>query len=142
MHRVFFGLIAIPLIELWVLIAVGAEIGALTTVVLCVLTAMAGIYLLRYQGFSLMRQVDEKVARGEAPAQEMIEGVMMAFGGVLLLFPGFVSDALGFALILPFTRRFLVSQFTAYFAKKASYVRTESVIIEGEYVRNDHEKLK
>lgn len=145
MHKVLFALIGIPLIELWVLISVGAEIGALSTIILCVLTAVVGLQLLRIQGFFLLRRVDERVARGEAPSMEMVEGVALSVGGVMLLFPGFVSDIVGFILLLPFTRQWLIKRMFKYYSVRASVYQAgtrNDDIIDADFERHDNDRLK
>jgi UPF0716 protein FxsA len=96
--------VLIPVIELSVLIEVGDAIGALSTVALVFLTAIIGVSLVRSQGLSTLMQVQQKLARGEAPGKEIVEGMMLAAAGVLLLIPGFVTDFIGLLLLTPFTR--------------------------------------
>lgn len=100
--------LVVPLVEIYVLIEVGQVIGALSTVALCVLTAVVGGALLRIQGITTMQRAQRSIARGEAPAMEMLEGVALAVGGGLLLTPGFVTDAIGFLCLVPWSRRALV----------------------------------
>ena len=94
-----------PLIEIYLFIKVGAQIGALTTVLLCVVTAIIGMALLRHQGLSTMRNVQTQMQHGELPAIGMIEGMMLFFAGALLLTPGFFTDAIGFILLIPPLRK-------------------------------------
>lgn len=98
----------VPLVEIYLLIEVGQVIGALTTVGLCVLTAVLGGILLRFQGISTMRRAQLSIARGEPPALEMLEGMALAIGGAMLLTPGFATDAVGFLCLIPWTRRALL----------------------------------
>jgi UPF0716 protein FxsA len=100
----FLLFVLIPVIELSVLIEVGDAIGALSTVALVFLTAIVGVSLVRSQGLSTLMQVQQKLARGEAPGKEIVEGMMLAAAGVLLLIPGFVTDFIGLLLLTPFTR--------------------------------------
>lgn len=101
----FLLFVLIPVIELSVLIQVGDVLGAWTTVGLCLFTAIVGVSLVRSQGVSTLMQVQQKMARGEAPGQEIVEGMMLAMAGVLLLIPGFVTDFIGLLLLTPFTRK-------------------------------------
>ncbi|NRD72425.1 FxsA family protein [Shewanella sp. VB17] len=96
--------ILVPVIELNVLIQVGDALGSLTTVGLVFLTAIVGVSLVRSQGISTLMQVQQKLARGEAPGQEIVEGMMLAVAGLLLLIPGFVTDTIGLLLLTPMTR--------------------------------------
>ena len=97
--------IAIPIIEMVVLIKVGGLIGVFPTVALVVLTAMAGVWLLKREGSSTLTRLQEKLAQGELPGKELLEGVMLIIGGALLLTPGFVTDAIGFVCLIPWLRQ-------------------------------------
>jgi len=100
--------LVVPLVEIWILIEVGQEIGALPTIGLCVLTAVFGAALLRLQGLQTLTRAQQNLNRGEIPAIEMFEGVALAFGGALLLTPGFATDVLGFLCLVPWTRRAMI----------------------------------
>ncbi|MBT1444212.1 FxsA family protein [Shewanella sp. JM162201] len=97
--------IVIPVVELWVLIRVGEVLGTWSTVALVLLTAVVGVSLVRSQGVSTLMAAQEKLSRGEAPTGELVEGIMLAMAGVLLLIPGFVTDFIGLLLLSPFTRK-------------------------------------
>ena len=117
--------IVMPVIEMWLLITIGGYIGALSTIALVLLTAVMGIGLLRQQGFSTLWRGKEKLQQGKLPAQEMMEGIVLAVSGALLLTPGFVTDAIGLLGLLPFTRIFLVKtivqKFSFIMAAEASF---------------------
>jgi UPF0716 protein FxsA len=98
-----------PIVEMYVLIRVGQWIGAWPTIGLVTLTAFIGLALLRQQGFSTLLRGRRRLEQGELPAEEMVEGLMLAIGGALLLTPGFVTDTFGFACLLPPTRRALAA---------------------------------
>ncbi|WP_285163423.1 FxsA family protein [Shewanella goraebulensis] len=100
----FLVFILVPAIELSVLISVGDVFGPLNTVALVFLTAIVGVSLVRSQGLSTLMSVQSKLERGEAPGKEIVEGMMLAAAGLLLLFPGFVTDFIGLLLLTPFTR--------------------------------------
>ncbi len=100
--------IAIPLLEIWVLIQVGGLIGALPTIALVVATALLGAWLLRQQGLSTLQRAQRAMAHGEPPAIEIMEGMLLFFAAALLLTPGFLTDTIGFALLLPPLRRRLI----------------------------------
>jgi UPF0716 protein FxsA len=97
----------VPLVEIYLLIVVGGWIGALPTVLLVVLTAVAGAALARYQGMATLQRLQATLGRGETPAIEMLEGVILLAGALLLLTPGFFTDLVGFACLLPPSRRAL-----------------------------------
>lgn len=105
-----FLFIALPIIELVVLIEVGSAIGALNTIGLVLLTAIIGAALLKKQGLATLTRANQRINSGEIPAREMAEGLILAFGGALLLTPGFITDAVGFLCLLPGSRHWLVSQ--------------------------------
>ncbi|MCG9722368.1 FxsA family protein [Shewanella sp. Isolate7] len=96
--------VLIPVIELNVLIRVGETLGSWTTVGLVIFTAVVGVSLVRSQGIHTLMSVQQKLARGEAPGQEIVEGMMLAMAGLLLLIPGFVTDFIGLLLLTPLTR--------------------------------------
>jgi len=98
----------VPLLEIYLLIKVGAVIGALPTVFVVVFTAVLGAWLLRIQGFATLRRVQETLASGGIPAMEMLEGAVLLIAGALLLTPGFFTDAIGFLCLVPGIRRALI----------------------------------
>ena len=93
-----------PLAEIYVLIRVGSNIGALNTIALCILTAVAGAALIRIQGVGTLLRIRAALDRGELPAMAMIEGAQLVVAGALLLTPGFVTDTCGFVLLVPAVR--------------------------------------
>ncbi|MFO8024275.1 FxsA family protein [Thiohalophilus sp.] len=109
MFRLFLLLfIAIPLIEIYFLIQIGEVIGAWPTILLVVLTAVIGVGLLRWQGFSTLMRFQSELARGQVPAMPLLEGLVLVVAGALLLTPGFVTDAGGFILLVPPLRQGLI----------------------------------
>ena len=138
----------IPLLELYLLIEVGSEIGAIPTIFLTVFTAVLGGLMVRVQGFSTALKVREVLDRGEVPAIEMIEGALLLLAGFLLLLPGFLTDAIGFLLLVPQIRRALV----LWYLRRSGGVPTASPIqrqrrresgprvIEGEFRREDDDR--
>ncbi|PLY16249.1 MAG: exlusion protein FxsA [Sedimenticola sp.] len=100
--------VGIPLVELYFLIKVGSFIGAMPTILLTLFTAVLGGTLVRIQGLSTAMRVRESMERGEVPAIEMIEGVVLLASGVLLLLPGFITDVIGFVCLIPPVRRLMI----------------------------------
>lgn len=144
--------IAVPVLEMWLLIRVGGVIGAWPTIGLVLLTAVVGLALLRQQGFATLVRGVGKLDQGELPAQEMFEGLILAVCGALLLTPGFFTDVVGFAGLLPAPRRWLVGRLLsrahvvdgayrrhAAFSKRENVHRetSEGSTLEGEYRRED-----
>ena len=101
--------IGVPLVEIYLFIQVGGLIGALPTVLLVIVTALLGVSLLRAQGFQTMAKFQQEVATGQLPANTMLEGVALIFGGALLLTPGFLTDTIGFLCLIPFTRQTIIA---------------------------------
>ncbi len=96
----------VPIIELYVLIEAGHQIGVGATVGMVILTGIAGAYLARSQGFNLVNRIQAELNQGRIPAEEMMDGAMILSGGLLLLTPGFCTDLFGFCLLTPVTRQF------------------------------------
>jgi UPF0716 protein FxsA len=104
----FIVFLVVPLVEIWLLIEVGSVIGAIWTVILVVLTAIIGAALVRAQGLATLSRAQAQLRAGELPAVEMFEGVALIVAGALLLTPGFFTDAVGFTLLVPPLRRWLI----------------------------------
>ncbi|MDO6459955.1 FxsA family protein [Granulosicoccaceae sp. 1_MG-2023] len=110
---IFFLFVAIPIIEIALLIKVGGILGLLPTLGIVILTAVLGTAMLRAQSVATVSAVRSKLDAGEMPALQMFEGAALLVGGVLLLTPGFVTDAMGFFCLLPLTRRWLIRRILA-----------------------------
>lgn len=142
MPLLLFLFILVPLLEMVVLIKVGEVIGALNTVGLVLLTAVIGLWLLRREGFATLLRARQRLDAGEVPAGEMLEGMVIAAGGALLLTPGFITDTIGFCCLIPPVRRALVRLFYRRWERHiiVSHRAGESGdvgdrVIEGEYRR-------
>ena len=135
---VFFLLfVGVPLIELYLLIQVGGEIGALPTIGLSILTAVVGAALARRQGFAVLAEVHAAADRGEVPALPMLDGALLLIAGLMLLLPGFVTDGLGFLLLVPPFRRLLIGRFVRVLPQRPTPGPEPPRIIEGEFRRHD-----
>ena len=108
--RIFFFIFGFALLEVLVLAKVAGLIGWPITIVLTVATAMLGSYLFRRQGLDTWLRLNQRMQQGEIPGQEMVEGMMLLLGGALLITPGFITDSVGFALLLPGSRRWLANK--------------------------------
>jgi len=135
--------IGLPLIELYVLIRVGSGIGALPTILLSILTAVIGIWLVRHQGFGVLRRVRDLLDRGEVPAIEMMDGALILAAGLCLILPGFLTDSLGFLLLIPPLRRVLIARYIGIRpltmpppAGEVIRTQTRVRVIEGEFRRD------
>lgn len=142
----FLILLLVPVVEIYVLISVGSVIGAIPTIALVVCTALLGVMLLRFQGWTTLQRARLSMARGQVPAMEMMSGVVLLIAGILLLTPGFITDALGFLLLVPAVREALLRRVLRNLQPgpnatpggdgrdRASH---EPYTIEGEYRRDD-----
>jgi UPF0716 protein FxsA len=109
--------IFVPVVEMWLLITVGQQIGAVSTIGLVLLTAFIGVSLLRYQGAAALLKARSKLSSGELPAREIADGLFFAVGGALLLTPGFVTDVIGFACLTPGIRTVIIGFFASRFSR-------------------------
>ncbi|MEN0105657.1 MAG: FxsA family protein [Pseudomonas sp.] len=149
MRAFLFLFLLFPIIELAVLIKVGSAIGVLPTLLLVIGSAVLGSVLLRVAGVATAWRARERLSRGELPEQEMLEGLLIAVGGGLLLLPGFISDIFGLLCLLPFTRRLIVGKLRQRAAEQALRQRafaddlaarsgqTRPNVIEGEFEHRD-----
>ncbi len=108
MRILFILFIIIPIAEMWLLIKVGEQIGASATILLVLATAVLGVALLKQQGLSTLLRANQRLEKGELPAEELLSGFCLAVGGALLLTPGFLTDTFGFICLLPMTRALLI----------------------------------
>ena len=111
MNTVLFLIIGIPLIEIYLFIKIGSQIGAFNTVLLILTTAVAGVAYARYEGFNTLKSGISQLIKNEMPIYELISGATLAFAALLLIFPGFATDLIGILLIVPFTRRIILGRF-------------------------------
>ena len=107
MNSILLTIILVPVIEIYLLIKIGSQIGAISTILLIFLTAILGIYYARYEGINTLRAGFVQLSRNESPSYEMLSGAAIAFAAILLIIPGFATDTLGFLLIFPLSRSFI-----------------------------------
>ncbi len=139
MFKILFLLfISIPLIEIYLLIQIGASIGAATTVILCIFTAALGAFLVRLQGLLTIAKVKQSMDRGELPAVTLLEGLMLLLTGVLLLTPGFFTDVIGFLCLVPAIRSKLATSLLKGYIEPQHRQRNErQAALEGEFWEED-----
>ena len=130
MNTILLFIILIPVIEIYLFIKIGSQIGAITTILLIFTTAIMGIYYAKYEGLNTLKSGFSQLSRNETPAYEVVSGAAIALAAMLLIIPGFATDILGFLLIFPITRNFLFSRF----AKKFKTKKTEkNNFIDGDF---------
>ena len=130
MNPIFLTIIFVPVIEIYLLIKIGSQIGAITTIFLIFITAIVGVYYAKYEGLNTLRSGFNQLKRNETPTYEMLSGAAIAFAAVLLIIPGFATDLLGFLLIFPLTRKFI---FNGLFKKFNTVNTRKNDFIDGEY---------
>ena len=138
MNAILLLIICIPLIEIYLLIKVGSMIGAFNTIFLIFFTAITGIYFARLAGLNAIRSGFSQLIRNEIPIYEIISGAALAFAALLLIIPGFLTDLIGFLLIIPITRKFFISSISFKFKKKN--INNNEDIIEGSIDENQQNK--
>ena len=130
MNSVILTIILIPVIEIYLFIKIGSQIGALNTILLIFVTAFIGVYYAKYEGLNTIRSGFSQLIKNEIPAYEIISGAAIAFAALLLILPGFASDMLGFLLIIPFTRKLILGKISNKFKNKQDIKKD---FIEGEF---------
>ena len=141
MNSILICIILVPIIEIFLLIKIGAQIGAITTILLIFTTAIIGIYYAKYEGLNTLKSGFLQLSKNEAPTYEIISGAVIAFAAILLIIPGFATDILGFLLIFPITRKMIFKIFGKKFNNKKSQNKD---FIEGDYEdieENDDRKI-
>ena len=130
MNSILLAIILVPIIEIYLLIKIGSQIGALTTILLIFTTAVVGIYYAKYEGLNTLKSGFIQLSKNEAPTYEMISGAVIAFAALLLIIPGFFTDVWGFLLIFPLTRGFI---FNLVFKKFKNKKTEKNNFIDGEF---------
>ena len=129
MNTVLFLIVGIPLIEIYLFIKIGSQIGAFNTVLLILTTAVAGVAYARYEGFNTLRSGIAQLVKNELPIYEIISGATLAFAALLLILPGFATDFVGILFVIPFTRNLILNRFI----KKRKRNKENKNYIDGDY---------
>ena len=139
MNSILFSIILIPVVEIYLLIKIGSEIGAATTIILIFLTAIVGVYYAKYEGLNTLKAGFSQLRRNETPAYEVISGAAITFAALLLIIPGFATDTVGFLLIFPISRRMIFN----FFSKKIYKTKNnKNNFIDGEFEDIDEDDDK
>jgi len=141
MNPILFLIIIVPIIEIYLFIKIGGQIGALTTIFLIFSTAILGIYYAKYEGLNTLKAGFIQLNKNETPAYEVLSGAAIAFAAILLILPGFATDLFGFLLIFPVSRKFMFKNISKKFTKPK---KKESNFIDGEFedIGDDDENRK
>ena len=118
MNSVLIAIILVPIIEIYLFIKIGSQIGALTTITLIFVTAILGIIYARYEGLNTLKSAFVQLVKNEIPVYEIISGAAITFAALLLIIPGFATDAIGFLLIFPLSRKFILKIISSRFQMK------------------------
>ena len=134
MNTIFLLIIAVPLIEIYLFIKIGSQIGAFNTISLILITAILGLIYARYEGFNTLRSAIGQMMKNEVPVYEIISGAALTFAALLLILPGFATDFLGLLIIFPMTRKIIFNKF------KKKYSNKSKNFIDGDYEDLDKKK--
>ena len=136
MNPILLSIILVPAIEIYLLIKIGSQIGAITTIFMIFMTAIIGVYYAKYEGLNTIKSGFTQISKNETPAYEVISGAAIAFAALLLIIPGFLTDTVGFLLIFPMSRRFIFSSLAKKFKSKET---KKNNFIEGDFEDIDDE---
>ena len=132
MNPILLSIILIPAVEIFLLIKIGSQIGAITTILLIFTTAIVGVYYAKYEGLNTLKSGFEQIRKNKAPTYEMLSGAAIAFAALLLIIPGFATDIIGFLLIFPVSRKFLLEKIFVKFKNKKAETEKNN-FIEGDF---------
>ena len=130
MNPILLTIILVPVIEIYLLIKIGSQVGAITTIFLIFTTAIIGVYYAKYEGLNTLKSGFAQLSKNETPAYEVISGAAIAFAALLLIIPGFATDILGFLLIFPLSRKLIFNKFSKKFSSKQ---KKKNNFIEGDF---------
>ena len=141
MNSVLLSIILVPIVEIYLIIKIGAKIGAFSTILLIFITAITGIIYARYEGLNTLRSAYSQMIKQETPAYEIISGAAIAFAALLLIIPGFATDIIGFLIIFPITRKLILGKVSTKIKKKKS---DKNNFIDGEFedIENNDDETK
>jgi len=139
MNPILLTIILVPVIEIYLLIKIGSQVGAITTILLIFITAIIGVYYAKYEGLNTLKSGFAQLSKNETPAYEVISGAAIAFAALLLIIPGFATDLLGFLLIFPLSRKLIFNKFSKKFDSKQ---KKKNNFIEGDFedIEDDNDR--
>ena len=134
MNTILLGIILIPIIEIYLLIKIGSQIGAISTILLIFITAIVGIYYAKYEGLNTLKSGFLQLSKNQSPTYEVISGAAIAFAAILLIIPGFLTDVIGFLLIFPISRKIIFGKLTKKYKKQNN--------LKNDYIDGDFEDIE
>ena len=139
MNPILLTIILVPAVEIYLLIKIGSQIGAISTILLIFTTAIVGVYYAKYEGLNTLKSGFIQISKNETPAYEVISGAAIAFAALLLIIPGFATDILGFLLIFPVSRKFIFNKISKKFRQTKNQ---KNNFIDGDFedIEDDHDK--
>jgi UPF0716 protein FxsA len=142
MNPILLSILLVPVIEIYLLIKIGSQIGAITTILLIFTTAIVGVYYAKYEGINTLKSGFAQLSKNEVPTYEMISGAAIALAAILLIIPGFVTDVVGFLIIFPITRKLIFSKFIAKLKSDKNKYERKKDFIDGEFedIENDDDR--
>ena len=139
MNSILLSIILVPIIEIYLLIKIGSEIGAITTILLIFITAIVGVYYARYEGLNTLKSGFLQLSKNESPTYEVISGAAIAFAALLLIIPGFATDVIGFILIFPISRKLIFGKVAKKF-KKEKNIKKDYIDADFEEIEDDNDR--
>jgi UPF0716 protein FxsA len=140
MNSIFFTIILVPAIEIYLLIKIGSQIGAITTILLIFSTAVIGVYYAKFEGLNTLKSGFLQLSRNESPTYEVISGAAIAFAALLLIIPGFITDIVGFLLIFPVSRKLFFSKISKKYKFKENLKKKDYIDGDFEDIEDDHDR--
>ena len=140
MNSIFFTIILVPAIEIYLLIKIGSQIGAITTILLIFSTAVIGVYYAKFEGLNMLKSGFLQLSRNESPTYEVISGAAIAFAALLLIIPGFITDIIGFLLIFPVSRKLFFNKISKKYKFKENLKKKDYIDGDFEDIEDDHDR--
>ena len=140
MNTVLLLLILVPIIEIFLFIKIGSQIGAIATILLIFITAIVGVYYAKYEGLNILKSGFTQLRKNETPKYQIISGAAIALAAFLLIIPGFATDIFGFLILFPFTRNFFLEKFFNKFKKKEDTEKNNFIEGDFEDIKDDDDK--
>ena len=140
MNSIFFTIILVPAIEIYLLIKIGSQIGAITTIFLIFSTAVVGVYYAKYEGLNTLKSGFLQLSKNESPTYEVISGAAIAFAALLLIIPGFMTDIIGFLLIFPVSRKLILNKISEQYKYKENLKKKDYIEGDFEDIEDDNDR--